>query len=97
MTVTLVFLFLSRVEGWRYTEWRHWNQTSLEAIWTPDGLYAVELYNHTKSDAAVAADGGGATGCAYDLQTDEVVNVAGEGAGVEAELSERLRKQFHKG
>ena len=32
-----------RVPGYRYTEWRKWNGTTLTADWSKDGLVGVEL------------------------------------------------------
>lgn len=87
-----------RVEGWRYTEWRHWNQTSLSGVWGAEGLYAAELYDHRAEDAAAGEQDGGDTGSDYDSSTAEVQNVvgSGEGRGVVPELARLLREQFHQ-
>jgi hypothetical protein len=87
------------VDGWRYTEWYHWNQTSLRAQWGAEGLYAAELYDHRAADAAAAADPGDAE-CDYDSDTSEVVNVVRDEEnrddGIVLELSRLIREQFDK-
>ena len=35
-----------RTKGWRYTEWRRWNATTLEGDWSSTGLVGCELYDH---------------------------------------------------
>lgn len=87
-----------RVDGWRYTEWRHWNQTSLTAEWGPEGFYAAELYDHQVSDAAAQSDPND-SGCDYDSETSEVLNVVNDEKykeGIVVELSRKIRKQFQK-
>jgi iduronate 2-sulfatase len=37
-----------RTERWRYTEWRRWN--GVMADWTPAGLNATELYDHSQDE-----------------------------------------------
>ena len=51
------FLFMgysARSEGFRYTEWRVWNGSALQADWSDAGLVGVELYDHTSANKAVS-------------------------------------------
>ena len=87
-----------RVDGWRYTEWYHWNQTSLSAEWGAEGLYAAELYDHRAEDAAAEKDPL-LTGSDYDANTAEVRNVVSEEVysnEVVPRLSRLIRQQFDK-
>jgi hypothetical protein len=89
----------NRVDGWRYTEWYHWNQTSLTAEWgSVDGLYAAELYDHRAADAAAKVDPA-VSGSDYDSDTSEVVNVVHEKEnrdGIVLKLARLIREQFDK-
>ena len=85
-----------RVEGWRYTEWYHWNQTSLAPQWGAEGLYSAELYDHRAADAAAQA-GPAETRSDYDANTAEVQNAVGDAqlrAEVVPRLARLLRQQF---
>ena len=35
-----------RSSNFRYTEWRVWNQSALEGVWSEGGLVGSELYDH---------------------------------------------------
>jgi len=86
-----------RVDGWRYTEWFHWNQTSLTVEWGPQGFYAAELYDHRAADAA-AQSNPAITGSDYDVNTAEVLNVVDDkelSREVVPRLSHLIRQQFH--
>lgn len=87
-----------RVDGWRYTEWYHWNQSSLQADWGTGGLYKAELYDFRESDILMQIDPG-FTGCNYDNETSQVLNVVSEAVNsddIVLELSAKIRNQFAK-
>lgn len=81
-----------RVDGWRYTEWRHWDQEQLVAQWGPEGFYAAELYDHRATDQQQQLDSD------YDQHRSEVVNVLHmeKHREVVKELSFLIRKQFRR-
>ena len=72
-----------REERWRYTEWYHWNKSSLAPAFDRP-LVGVELYNHA-----------GDLGADFDASAP-TVNLGGEAehAQVRRELSKVLRQHF---
>ena len=91
------FLFMgysARSEGFRYTEWRGWNGSALQADWSDAGLVGVELYDHTSAKPSVVD---------YDAtENSNLLSPEGGGpppagsaaAAAAAELSTALRTAF---
>lgn len=72
-----------RVEGWRYTEWYHWEERRSRPRWNAEGQVAVELYEMDK-------------GRREGKEEDITPNVVEDGRfqGVRARLSRILYEHF---
>uniref|UniRef100_A0A1X7TKQ4 Sulfatase N-terminal domain-containing protein n=1 Tax=Amphimedon queenslandica TaxID=400682 RepID=A0A1X7TKQ4_AMPQE len=75
-----------RVPNWRYTAWMEWDDSRLKAKWESEP-YAVELYDHHKSD--------GADGTENDFNQCEIENVADKNPEVVKELQNQLKSFFN--
>ena len=85
--------YSARSEGFRYTEWRVWNGSALQADWSDAGLVGVELYDHTSAKPSVDYDA---------TENSNLLSPEGGGpppagsaaAAAAAELSTALRTAF---